>query len=166
MINRADDKSILDTTLDMSSLYGIYKFGVLPLDDERVKHTVALVEEKLRAQTHVDGYCRYQGDQYFYSGEGAPGNPWFITTLWLSQYYIATATSAQDLQKPLGWLQWVNNHALGSGVLSEQLNPFTGAKVSATPLTWSHAEFVVTVLELVAKQKELGICPTPIGQEA
>ncbi len=158
MVNQADGKSVLDTTLDMSSLYGIFKFGVLPLDDDRVKRMVELVEDRLRARTDVDGYCRYDGDQYFYSGDGAPGNPWFITTLWLSQYYIATATSAADLKRPLEWMQWVNNHALGSGVLSEQLNPFTGAKVSATPLTWSHAEFVVTVLEYVAKQKELGLC--------
>lgn len=158
MVNLSDGKVIYDNTLDMSSLYGVFKFGLLPLDDERVVHMVELVEERLRVNGHVDGYCRYDGDVYFYSGPGAPGNPWFITTLWLAQYYIARAKTPDELKKPYGWIKWVNSHALKSGVLSEQLNPFTGAKVSATPLTWSHAEFVVTVMEYLQKMEEIGVC--------
>ena len=32
-------------------------------------------------------------------------------------------------------------------MLSEQLDPNTGESISATPLVWSHAEFVRTVIE-------------------
>jgi GH15 family glucan-1,4-alpha-glucosidase len=39
-------------------------------------------------------------------------------------------------------------HALPSGVLSEQINPSTGAPLSVTPLVWSHAELINTLLDL------------------
>jgi len=42
-----------------------------------------------------------------------------------------------------------------SGVLSEQLDPYTGEPVSVAPLTWSHATFVATVLRYVDKANEL-----------
>ena len=40
------------------------------------------------------------------------------------------------------------DHALSSGVFSEQLNPNDGKPVSVAPLVWSHAEFINTVLDL------------------
>jgi GH15 family glucan-1,4-alpha-glucosidase len=158
MVNFQDDKVIYDRTLDLSSFYGIYKFNVLPLDDPRVVHMRELIEKRLRCHNLVDGYCRFEGDVYFYSGEGAPGNPWFITTLWIAQYQIATAKSAEDLKQPFEWMKWAHKNALKSGVMSEQMNPFTGARVSATPLTWSHAEYVTTFMEYIEKMNELGIC--------
>lgn len=161
MVNKRGEEKVYDTTLDMSSFYGIYKFGLLPLDDEKVEAMVEQIESRLRAPGDVDGYVRFENDSYFFSGKGAPGNPWFITTLWLAQYYIAKAKSPEDLKKPYEWIEWTNKHALNSGVLSEQLSPFTGQKLSATPLTWSHAEFVVTVMEYIEKQQELGICAVP-----
>jgi GH15 family glucan-1,4-alpha-glucosidase len=49
----------------------------------------------------------------------------------------------------------VLKYAQESGVLSEQLNPYTGEQLSASPLTWSHAEYVETIIELLKKKKEL-----------
>jgi GH15 family glucan-1,4-alpha-glucosidase len=40
-------------------------------------------------------------------------------------------------------------------LLSEQLHPHTGAPLSVSPLTWSHAEFLVTVDEYCAKAESL-----------
>jgi GH15 family glucan-1,4-alpha-glucosidase len=42
-----------------------------------------------------------------------------------------------------------------SGVLAEQLNPYTGESLSATPLVWSHAVYVKTVLLYLQKKKDL-----------
>jgi hypothetical protein len=42
-----------------------------------------------------------------------------------------------------------------SGVLPEQLDPFSGEPVSVAPLTWSHATFVLTVEKYMAKFTEL-----------
>jgi len=44
-------------------------------------------------------------------------------------------------------IDWAVRHKLPGGLLSEQLDPHTGAPLSVSPLTWSHAEFIVTVDE-------------------
>jgi glucoamylase len=48
---------------------------------------------------------------------------------------------------------------LPSGVLAEQVNPFTGEPVSVSPLTWSHAAFVITVQKYLKKLEEMEKCP-------
>jgi len=40
-------------------------------------------------------------------------------------------------------------------MLSEQVDPNSGAPLSVAPLTWSHAEFVVTVDDYVKKLDKL-----------
>jgi glucoamylase len=45
--------------------------------------------------------------------------------------------------------------ALPSGVLSEQLDPYSKAQLSVSPLTWSHATVVSLVHEYVRKRKSL-----------
>jgi GH15 family glucan-1,4-alpha-glucosidase len=40
-------------------------------------------------------------------------------------------------------------------LLSEQLDPHTGAPLSVSPLTWSHAEFIITVDEFCKKTESL-----------
>ena len=55
-------------------------------------------------------------------------------------------------------LRWTVSHALPSGVLAEQINPFTGEPVSVSPLTWSHAAVVQTVMDYLEKLQELHTC--------
>jgi GH15 family glucan-1,4-alpha-glucosidase len=75
----------------------------------------------------------------------AEGNPWFICTLWVAQYRIAHATTLDELHSALPLLEWVRVHSLPSGIMAEQVNPFTSEPPSVSPLTWSHAEYVLTV---------------------
>jgi glucoamylase len=42
-------------------------------------------------------------------------------------------------------LEWVAWRALPSGVLAEQVNPYTNDPLSVSPLTWSHAAYIATV---------------------
>jgi GH15 family glucan-1,4-alpha-glucosidase len=72
------------------------------------------------------------------------GNPWFVTTLWLAQYYCRSNNQA----KAQALIDWTIAHALPSGVLSEQINPQDGSPLSVTPLVWSHAELINTILDL------------------
>ncbi len=58
------------------------------------------------------------------------------------------------------WLNWVITHSPQSGVLSEQLHPYTGEQLSANPLTWSHAEYVRTVILYHKKLESFGVCST------
>ena len=46
-------------------------------------------------------------------------------------------------------------HQLPGGLLSEQLDPNTGAPLSVSPLTWSHAELITTVDEFCRKAERL-----------
>jgi GH15 family glucan-1,4-alpha-glucosidase len=54
-------------------------------------------------------------------------------------------------------LEWVAQHGLRSGVLAEQVDPYTDAPLSVSPLTWSHAEVLMTVHDYVDKFRELSL---------
>jgi len=149
-----------DATVDISAPYGIFLFGVLRADDEHLKMAMQNSEAALSAGTNVGGIARYQSDNYYRVDSQLAGNPWVITTLWLSQYYIGLAKEEKDFEPAKKWLAWAAKHALPSGVLSEQIHPYTGEQISAAPLTWSHAEFVLTVIRYLDKLDELGLCVT------
>lgn len=53
-----------------------------------------------------------------------PGNPWFISTLWLLEYYIIRAESYKELRVAVPYLEWCAKNALSSGVLAEQVHPY------------------------------------------
>jgi len=136
-----------DKTID-ASLVGLWKFGMYAPDDPKIIATMQVIRDRLWVKTPVGGLARYENDRYHQvSADTAnvPGNPWFICTLWLAEWYAATAETQEDLQLSLDLLRWVANHALPSGVLAEQLHPYTGEPLSVSPLTWSHAEFVTSV---------------------
>jgi GH15 family glucan-1,4-alpha-glucosidase len=68
-----------------------------------------------------------------------------ITTLWLAEWYAVTAQRPDDLKPSLGLLEWVAKRGLPSGVLAEQVDTYTNAPLSVSPLTWSHAAYVATI---------------------
>lgn len=156
-INIKNGEIIYDMTIDMSSIYGIYTYGILPVNDRRVTDSIKTIEQKLRLNCGIDGVPRYVNDNYFRSVADVP-NPWYITTLWLAQYYVHVATKVEDFEIVRYWLNWAVTHSPLSGVLSEQLHPYTGEQISANPLTWSHAEYVRTVMLYHRKLESLGIC--------
>ena len=151
-----------DLTID-SSVYGIFEFGVLPSDDPRVDKTMKSLESTLWVKTDVGGIARYQNDYYHQVSrdiQNVPGNPWIICTLWLAEWYITRAKAVEDLKKPVELLQWVVDHSLQSGVLAEQIHPYSGEPLSVSPLTWSHSTFVLTVIEYLNKLNEIQVCDT------
>ena len=147
-----DDKLEKDINLDASSFYGPFRFGVLSPDDPRMKESFKIFKDKLSKNINIGGIARYEGDKYSHVEGESTGNPWFITTLWFAQYKIAIANSLADLEEVAKDIEWVAKFAK-SGMLSEQINPYTGEQISATPLTWSHTEFVRTVIEYDKKMK-------------
>jgi oligosaccharide amylase len=147
-----DDYFEADTTLD-ASLFGTFYFGAFPADDEMVANTMQAVREHLWARTEIGGAARYENDAYMRVSGEATGNPWFICTLWLAEYYIAAAKEKKDLKSAIEILEWTAKRALPSGVLAEQLHPGTGEPVSVSPLTWSHSTFVAAVNNYLQKEK-------------
>jgi GH15 family glucan-1,4-alpha-glucosidase len=106
------------------------------------------IRSRLWVKTEVGGVARYENDYYHQVSQdiaNVPGNPWFITTLWLAEWYASTAHDSKDLKPSLELLEWVARRALPSGVLAEQVNPDTNAPLSVSPLTWSHAAYVAAV---------------------
>jgi len=157
LINIKDGSVTHDRTIDSSSVYGVFRFGVLPPDDEHLVKAFKTAREKLSVKDGF-GIARYTGDMYHRTTEGAAGNPWFICSLWFLQYDIARAKSESELGHIIQGFEWTAAHAMKSGVLSEQIHPYTGAQLSVAPLTWSHAEYVHTVIQYLEKLEELGIC--------
>lgn len=133
-----------DNTLDISSLYGVMMYGLHDEKADVLHNTVFEVERMLLDQSPTGGCPRYEFDKYFESQPPFLGNPWFVTTLWMAQYYVR----AKQTDKARHYLDWCMSHALPSGVFSEQVNPNNGYPVSVTPLVWSHAEFINTVLDI------------------
>jgi glucoamylase len=150
----------IDDTVD-ASLFGIFYFGAFAPDDPLVVDTMRAVRERLWAKTDIGGCARYEGDSYMRVTndiERVPGNPWFICTLWLADYRIASARDLEELEQAVEILEWVVKRALPSGVLAEQVDPLTGAPVSVSPLTWSHSTVVATVMGYLRKLEALLKC--------
>lgn len=140
--------------IDASSLFGLWYFDFLPQDHQLFKDTLQATLEKLHNPTPVGGFIRYENDGYFKSTDKP--NPWFITTLWEAQRRLRQTTpSPEDLQYVQDTLEWVVGLMYPSGVLAEQVNPYTRESLSATPLAWSHAVYVETVLDYLHALKEL-----------
>ncbi|RUS48026.1 glycoside hydrolase family 15 protein [Cohnella sp. AR92] len=148
---------VKDMTLE-SSLFGLFEFGVLPADDERVVKTMNAIASGLAIQTEIGGIARYTDDYYFQQSddvERVPGNPWIICTLWVANFQIETAKKLEDLEEPKKTLEKVSRGTLQGGNLPEQLHPIDGTPLSVAPLTWSHATYISTVSKYVRKRERL-----------
>jgi GH15 family glucan-1,4-alpha-glucosidase len=137
-----------ENTLDVSSLYGVMMYGLYK-DKDKLLKTLAAIEGALLDTTPSLGAPRFEGDGYFLTNHSYTGNPWIVTTLWLAQFYVRLG----QIDKATRYIDWSMSHTLASGMLPEQVNPDTGYATSVTPLAWSHAEFINTVLD-VTKLKE------------
>ena len=150
----------VDEVID-SSLFGLFKFHLFEADDPRIESTMRAVEEKLWVKTQVGGVARYENDYYHRVSndiDSVPGNPWFICTLWLADYFITRAKTSHELKMALPIFEWTASHALESGVLAEQVHPYTNEPISVSPLTWSHATVVSTVIKYLEKLESLQLC--------
>ncbi|MEX0939860.1 MAG: glycoside hydrolase family 15 protein [Candidatus Babeliales bacterium] len=145
-------------TNDASSFYGVFEFHILPVDDERVRSSYEYMKKGLKNQFPIGGYARYEGDNYFREECTGAGNPWFITTMWLAEYYIAKAKSLGDLKPAVELFEWVVKRSLSTGILPEQLEPCSGLPLSVAPLTWSHAGYIIAIVKYLEKLDDLGIC--------
>jgi GH15 family glucan-1,4-alpha-glucosidase len=87
---------------------------------------------------------RHEHDNYFLTKHQYTGNPWVISTLWLTQYYAIN----NNLEAAKQLFDWSLKRQMRSGAISEQFDPETGMSLGVTPLVWSHSEMVNTILDL------------------
>ncbi len=149
----------LDMTCDAAN-YSVFEFAGISPFDPMVEADMAAAKQRIGIKTDVGGYARYEHDYYHQVERDniqlVPGNPWIICTLWRAQFIIQRAKSREEMQEALELLQWCVKRADKSGVLAEQFHPYTGEPISVSPLTWSHATFVIVVVEYLRKLAEIG----------
>jgi len=152
-----DGTLTVDMVID-SAICGLWRFGMYSPDEARIADTMEAIREQLSNKSDAGGIARYKDDYYFRvenNTSRVPGNPWFICTLWMAQWHTAMAKTVADLKPARDIINWVVAHQLQGGLLSEQLDPNTGAPLSVSPLTWSHAELIATVDEYCRKADHL-----------
>ncbi len=130
-------------TIDSSAFYGAHMFGLFANDGPEV--TLANKTLRKRFNVSYDGYRlpRYENDNYARAIPDSDGNPWFVTSLWLTQYDIENGNPSAAYPT----LQNVNAFMDQHLILSEQVNPQTNEMISVAPLAWSHAEFVTSLMD-------------------
>ncbi|MCL5989732.1 MAG: glycoside hydrolase family 15 protein [Candidatus Thermoplasmatota archaeon] len=137
-----DDKP--DFTVD-SAIMSTFLYGMKDPRDPKVVNSIDAITSRLWVKP-IGGIARYENDYYqrIKPDREVPGNPWIITTLWLAQYYTAVGKTKEAFDL----ITWVNKQSQKSGILPEQVNPYDGSALSVSPLVWSHAEYVITILKL------------------
>src|SRR2546426_7274347 len=99
-----------------------------------------LWEEKQALHTYTnasEGIGRYPGDTYH------GGNPWFITTLWMALYRCQQG----NYEKAKTLIEWCVKHVDELQLFAEQVHKDNGEPISASPLAWSHAMFILALLD-------------------
>ncbi len=136
-----------DATIDVS-ISGLWLFGMFEVDDPRIVSTMEQIIERLTIKTPIGGVARYENDYYHQVSKdvaNVAGNPWILCTLMIAQWHAARAKTLADLDPAMRILEWTTQRAAASGVLAEQVDPYTGNPLSVAPLTWSHAAYVLAV---------------------
>lgn len=135
------------------SLLGLtVPYRVVGPDDPVMRATVSQIETTLR---QGGGVHRYPADTYYGGGE------WVLLTAWLGWYY----TKAGEFDKATGAQKWVEEMVDDKGHLPEQI-PATLNELSsyepwrqrwgdiASPLLWSHAQYIILSVALRSGKPE------------
>ena len=141
-----------DEALDSSFLAAI-TFGIFPPEDPRISRTVNSIEQELWVTGRIGGIARYQGDGYLRTSEEIIGNPWILTTLYLSMIRSDTG----ELEKARTLIEWAADHASSTGLLPEQVNAADGSPVGVLPLAWSHAAYIIAIRRHAAQLASKGL---------
>lgn len=110
--------------------------------DEKIIKTVGENVKALEVKTIVGGYARFENDMYHRmtrDKENIPGNPWIGVTILAGIHKIETGNilGAKEI------IEHIIGSAKKSGILSEQLHPFTGEEISVAPYIPAHALFIL-----------------------
>lgn len=133
-----------DDTVDTSSVFGAFLYGLFDIDSPEITNSVETVKKLFGFNDQLPGLPRYENDPYRRSNPEILGNIWFICSLWLAQYSLATG----DKQTAQKILNFTKDNSLPTGMIAEQYDPVTKRHISPAPLTWSHAEYLTTLLDL------------------
>ena len=138
-----------DETIDISSFYGAFIFGLFDLQSNETITSLKTLESRFDTAQNI-GIPRFENDVYYRQNDKLDGNFWIITTLWRAEYYIANGENEQA--KTI--IDWVLERASSSNILPEQIDPNNLNWLSVAPLTWSQSEWVSALLDLIASEEK------------
>ena len=144
-----DGLLVKDPTIDASSIFGAYLFGLFAVDSEELTNAVESLKQAFNVTSNTTGLPRYEDDNYRREDGTGVGNWWYITTLWLAQYYIGTGKIDDAMES----IDWITSMKMDTGMMAEQINPTSREQISPAPLTWSHAEYVSTMLDTITEPR-------------
>ena len=148
-VRRDPDATVVDTTIDASSAYGAYMFGLYAADSHEVAQSFATIDRVLKTSDYHPGLARFENDEYNRFDPTRVGNPWYIAVLWRAQYHLECGQADQAT----ALIDWVSGQMTTTGMLAEQFDPDTLQSISVLPLTWSQAEYVSCLLDLLHSEK-------------
>ncbi|HEY3360468.1 MAG TPA: glycoside hydrolase family 15 protein [Methanosarcina sp.] len=170
----------LDKTVDASILGTYVPFGMLspkdPLERDMIQFMIENIQKKLSVPFNLNyGIRRYENDSYI------NGNPWVVTTLWLSEAMFTLAlelsseksisavnvgassgngeVSDETVKKltseGIKCLKWALAGATSTGLLPEQVEQSTGKPAWAIPLGWSGSLMLdnILLLDKICREK-------------
>ncbi len=129
-----------DKKMDISLLGAVVPFKLFTPKEKRIVNTVERINLSLR--TYTGGYQRFEQDHYM------NGNPWVISNLWMTLYYLEKGEKKHAKETFDFVLKTAGKHYF----LSEQIENATLKPNWVMGLGWSHAMFIL-VLE---KMKQAG----------
>ena len=138
-----------DPKIDLSSFYGAFMFNLFEFKGEKLQTAFKTLENRFKANDNI-GLPRFENDIYYRFSDDYEANIWPITTLWRAEFYIALG----EISKAEEITEWVLKQQTLTGILPEQINPRDLKHLSVAPLTWSQAEYVSALLDLVAFEEE------------
>lgn len=127
-----------DMKVEAANLALAWPFNVFPADDPRMVKMAQKIQKDLSSP--MGGIRRYTGDRYY------DGHSWPVTTDWLAIYYSRIGRA--DLAARLHAANTAFAFQTGSLQLGEQYDETQKRWVSANPLTWSGAKYVLSAIEL------------------
>jgi glucoamylase len=125
------------------------------LDDERIKKYLQALTHSFKISYKINtslqngiALGRYPEDRYDGYTTSGVGNPWFLSTIALAEYYCLLPKKlqkmyAQDIESQF---QRVIYHSDRQGHMSEQFHRENGLMQGAQDLTWSYTSFVTAMM--------------------
>ena len=128
-----------DKKMDISIIGAVTPFEVFKPKEKKIQNTVERINLSLR--TYTGGYKRFENDNYM------NGNPWPISNLWMTLYYLETG----EKKKAKETFDFVIKTAGKHYFLGEQVDNETLKPNWVIGLGWSHAMFIIVLEKYMGK---------------
>jgi glucoamylase len=150
--NSGIDVAPLLALLHTSPYQKVFAFGSAPVKKyiEVLTQTFSDLYAVNKIYSHLGvGIGRYPEDRYDGYHTTGLGNPWFLSTLALGEYYCLLRTETKNLKLNEVIEKQFNRalfHSDRQGQMSEQFNQNSGHMQGARDLTWSHNAFMTAMM--------------------